>query len=155
MSAIISRMVWFLVVAVALSYAVYLVAGSIVHAQASRENQAVVIRDELGAGVHHLSGMIMVPTSCDELSVHTEAISGLPAPARAARAGGQADNTYTLRFRTWHEPSIDCISGLTPRYFRIILFAPSADIQFTATLDGTGLPIIVMPTLPGRALLEL
>lgn len=139
MSAIISRMLWFLVVAIVLSYATYLVAGSVVHAQASRENQAVIIRDELGAGVHHLSGMLMVPTSCDQLSVRTEAISS---------------STFTLIFRTWREPSVDCIFDETPRYFRAILFAPAVGVQFTATLDGAGLPIVVLPALPGRALLE-
>ncbi len=135
MGAIISRMLWFFVVASVLAYAVYLVAGSIVHAQESRENQPIIVRDELGPGAHHLSGMIMVPTPCDQLSVRTEAL---------------ANFTYVLVFRTWREPSVICEMNEVPRYFRTVLFAPSAGVTFIATLDGVGFPIIVEPALPSR-----
>ncbi len=139
MSAIISRMMWFFVVAIVLAYASYLVAGSIVHAQASGENLPVVVRDELGAGIHHLSGMVMVATPCDELSVRVEEISR---------------SVYALLFKTWHEPSVECALDPTPRYFRTVLFAPAAGVEFTATLDGAGFPIVVLPTLPERSALE-
>lgn len=140
MGVIISRMLWFFVVASVISYATYLMAGSIVNARASQKNQPVIIRDELRPGEHHLSGMIMVPTPCDELSVRTEAVSS---------------STFTLVFRTWHEPSVTCSSDEVPRYFRTFLFAPATGVRFTATLDGAGFPIFVMPALPGRAATEL
>ena len=130
MSAIISRMLWFFVVASLLAYATYLVAGSIVHAQASREYTPVTVRDELGQGVHHLSGMVMVPTRCDDVSVRAEEVSS---------------GTYTLVFRSWREPSTDCPADETPRYFRAVVFAPSVGVQFTASYDGTGFPIVVLP----------
>lgn len=135
MGAIISRMLWFFVVASAIAYAVYLVAGTIVHAQESRENQPVIIRDELGPGIHHLSGMIMVPSPCDQLSIRTEEV---------------ADYTYELIFRTWREPSVDCTNEQVPRYFRTILMAPSTGVTFTATFDGTGFPVIVVPVIASR-----
>ena len=135
MGAIFSRMLWFFVVASILSYATYLVVGSLAHAEASGENLPAVIRDELGQGVHHLSGMVMVPTPCDQLSLRTEAVS---------------DYTFVLVFRTWREPSADCMAEETPRYFRALLSAPSTGVEFTATLDGAGFPIIVLPTLPSR-----
>lgn len=136
MGAILSRMLWFFVVASLIAYALYLVAGNIVSAQASGEHIPVVVRDELGQGVHHLSGMLMVPTPCDQLSVRVEPSS---------------DTTFVLVFRTWREPSVDCAMDKTPRYFRAILFAPSTGIGFTATLDTIGFPILVLPTVPGRA----
>src|SRR3989344_5129458 len=136
MKEMVSRLLWIVVTTVTLSYATYLVAGSIVHAQGSRENQPIIIRDELEPGVHHLSGMVMVPTPCDQLSVRIAAISS---------------SMYTLLFRTWREPSVECNADEMPRYFRTIVFAPSVGVQFTATLDGAGFPIVVMPALPGRA----
>ena len=93
MRAIFSRMLWFLVVASFVAYAVYLVAGNIVNAQASGEGIPVIVRDELGRGVHHLSGMVMVPSPCDQLSVRVEPSS---------------DTMFVLLFRTWREPSVDC-----------------------------------------------
>jgi len=136
MGAIFSRMIWLLVVASLVAYATYLVAGNMVNAEASGENIPVIVRDELGQGVHHLSGMVMVPSSCDQLSVRVEP---------------RSDITFVLVFRTWREPSTDCILDETPRYFRAILFAPSTGVGFSATLDGLGFPIVVLPALPGRA----
>lgn len=139
MGAIFSRMLWFLVVASLVAYATYLALGTIVNAQASGENDPVIIRDELGQGVHHLSGMLMVPSRCDQLSVRVESAS---------------DVQYVLVFRTWRDPSVDCTEDEIPRYFRAILFAPSTGIGFNATLDGIGFPVVVLPTLPGRTPLE-
>lgn len=132
MREIIQRMLWFTIVASAIAYAVYLAAGSIVNAQASGAYEAVIIRDELAAGQHQLSGMIMVPTPCDQLSVHTQTLSS---------------SQFMLVFTTWHESSVMCAADTTPRYFRATLFAPAAGVDFAATLDGAGLPIVVMPTV--------
>ena len=139
MGALFSRMIWFFVATSLLSYATFLIVGNIAHAQASGKNLPVVIRDELGTGVHHLSGMIMVPTPCDQISVRTEKTS---------------DTAFTLVFRTWHEPSAQCAKEETPRYFRAMLFAPSTGVTFIATLDGAGFPIVVMPVLPSRIVFE-
>lgn len=134
---LVRRLVWFAVVASTFSYAVLLVAGSIVHAQAARLNAPILIRDELGVGVHHLSGMVMVPSRCEQLSVHTEALS---------------TTTYSLIFTTWHEPSVTCEDGEIPRSFREVVFAPSAGVQFVASLDGRPFPVAVMPVVRGREL---
>lgn len=135
MSIVISRMVWFVVVAAVLSYASYLLLGSIVNAQAAGKYEPVLIRDELAPGAHYLSGMVMVPTPCHQLSVRTEAVS---------------DTAFMLLLRTWREPSVDCAKNEMPRHFRAVLFAPSAGIEFGATLDGKGLPIVVLPVISGR-----
>ncbi|MDO8514078.1 MAG: hypothetical protein Q7S50_00880 [bacterium] len=135
MSEMLSRMVWFVIVAVAISYATYITAGSIVNAQARGAYKPVMIRDVLGPGSHHLSGMIMVPTPCHELTLRTEALSAA---------------TYELLFRTWHEPSVDCDEEEIPRPFRAVLFAPSTGVEFIATLDGVALPIQVLPSIAGH-----
>src|SRR5437868_4807703 len=88
-----THMVWFLVFATAAAYGSYLVLGSIVHAHASGIYEPVVIRDELQANKHTLSGMVMVPTACDQLSVETHSLS---------------KTTFALTFRTWREPSVTC-----------------------------------------------
>ncbi len=139
MGAILSRFLWFFVVASLLSYSTFLVVGNIANAHATGKNLPVVIRDELGVGVHHLSGMVMVATSCDQVSVRTEAIS---------------DTTFALVFRTWREPSAKCALEETPRYFRAILFAPSAGVEFVATLDDVSFPIVVAPNLSNRIIFE-
>ncbi len=135
MSEMVSRVLWFAVVAVALSSTVYLVVGSALNARDSGVYESVVIRDELGPGVHRLSGMVVVPTPCHQLSVRTEALS---------------ISTYMLLFRTWREPSVYCAATEVPRYFRAVLFAPSTGVEFGATLDDKGLPIVVVPTISGR-----
>ncbi len=124
------RVLWFAVGAVALSYVSYLVVGSVVNARAAGVYEPVLVRNVFSAGAHHLSGMVTVPSPCDQLSVRTQALSS---------------TTYMLNFSTWREPSVDCKNDETPRAFHAILFAPPLGVQFGATLDGAGLPIVVLP----------
>lgn len=120
---------WFFVTAVALSYMSYLIGGNIVNAQASGATAPVVIRDEVQANSHQLSGMVMVQSPCDQLSVKTQALSA---------------TDYELLFTTWREPSVACKDDPTPRAFRTILFAPPTGVYFIATLDDVALPIAVI-----------
>ncbi len=129
-------MAWFTIVAIALSYSSYLLAGGVINARASGLYEPILIRDVLGQGSHNLSGAVMVPTPCDQISVRTLALS---------------TTAYMLNFETWREPSVDCGNAETPRVFHAILFAPSVGIEFGATLDGVGLPIVVLPVLKQRA----
>ena len=123
-------MAWFFMAALGVSYGTYTVAGSMALANASGVYDPVIIRDEVGPNSHALSGMIMVPTACDQLSVKTNKLS---------------HGEYELTFTTWHDPSVDCTEDATPRAFHSILFAPSAGVTFTAVLDGKSLPIVVTP----------
>ena len=129
------RILWFTVLTVLISYAAYLIVGGIVNAQTSGADATVVIRDELGPNSHQLSGMVMVPSSCDQLSVDTKTLS---------------PTSFELVFSTWQEPSVHCSADETPRFFEKTLFAPAAGITFSATLDGEGLPIAVIPAIAGR-----
>jgi hypothetical protein len=135
MSEVVFRLLWFVVLAAAISYGSYLLAGTAVDAQSSGAYEPVVIRDVLGPGLHNLSGMVMVPTPCDELMVSTQAVS---------------TSSYMLIFKTWREPSVTCASDETPRSFHETLFAPAAGVDFAATLDGAGLPIAVEPVANGH-----
>jgi hypothetical protein len=135
MREFVSHVGWFIVVAIVVAYLFHLIGGGIVTAQASGAYDPTLIRDEVKPNEHHLSGMIMVPDSCDELSVDTEALSSVD---------------YALVFKTWHEPSVPCAHEPTPRAFHAVVFAPAAGVNFTATLDGASLSIATVAVPPGK-----
>lgn len=129
------RLVWFGIVSTTFAYAFLLIAGSVVSAQAARLYDPVILRDELSPGAHHLSGMVMVPSRCDQLTLHTEMLS---------------TTTYALLFTTWREPSVTCEEEEVPRAFREVVFAPAANVRFVASLDGKPFSVVVIPVLPAR-----
>lgn len=127
------RLLWLLVISSATAYMIFLVLGSAIYAKSAEASNIVVVRDELGVNAHHLSGMVMVDTTCQELSV---------------RVDRHAEGHYNLNFETWRIPSVDCIVDETPRAFRAVAVAPSTGVKFTATLDGKPLRITVAPVVP-------
>ena len=133
MADIFRRLLWFFIVSSALAYALFLILGSTIHASAIDQSRIVAARDSLSQGVHNLSGMVMVHSSCAELSVHTTQIS---------------QTEFQLQFTTWNEPTLpSCVEEDTPRSFRALVFAPSVGITFTATLDDQPLIISVIPSV--------
>ncbi|MDB5238490.1 MAG: hypothetical protein JWM46_760 [Candidatus Kaiserbacteria bacterium] len=133
MAEIFRRMLWFFIVSCAIAYAFFLLVGSTITSSAIDASRIIVARDSLSQGAHNLSGMVMVHSSCDELSVHSEQLSS---------------DTYLLQFTTWNEPSIaSCSHEDTPRPFRALVFAPSTGVYFTATLDDQPLGISVIPSI--------
>lgn len=126
------RLVWFFIIACAVSYTVFLVAGSAIRAEAIDESRIVLIRDSLKPGVHYLSGIIMAPSTCAQISERTTQLS---------------TTTYHLIFTSWEEPSVACIREDTPRSFRVVVFAPSAGIEFIGSLDDTPLRLAVIPVI--------
>jgi len=132
MEGALARAAWFIVGAIIIAYLSYLIAASFVGAQAAGLNMPIAIRDDLQPNKHQLSGMVMVPSPCDELTLKTEQIS---------------ETMYELNFTTWREPSVTCADDSTPRAFRTVLFAPSAGVNFVATLDNVALPIAVIPEI--------
>jgi len=123
------RMVWFAIVLTAASFAIFAVLGNFAISSAENEGP-VLIRDVVTPGVHNLSGMILLPLSCDELSTQSKPVSS---------------TTYQLIFETWQDPSIACPEEPTPREFKTVIFAPQTGVTFFATLDGQGFPIQVTP----------
>lgn len=128
---LIRRLVWFFIVASAVAYAIFLVAGNAIYTQALGQSRVVLVRDHLKAGEHHLSGMVMVPYTCEQLSVRTEGVDV---------------HTIHLHFNTWKEPNVDCSREDTPRAFRAVVFAPAVGVSFTATLNGEPLQLAVTPS---------
>lgn len=123
---------WICIVAVVGAYATFLVAGSVMHAKDSGTANPVIIRDHISKGEHHISGMIVVPQTCDLLTLVVKKMD---------------ESTYQLAFATWSEPSVTCLKQESPRVFNTVVFAPSIGVRFTATLDGKLLDTAVYPTL--------
>lgn len=130
MEGVLARLGWFVTGAVIVAYLIFMVLSSVVNAQAAGLNAPIVIRDNVQANVHDLSGMVMVASPCDELSVQTSQVSS---------------TVYQLSFSTWREPSVTCADDSTPRSFHTVIFAPGAGVYFVATLDNAALPIAVIP----------
>lgn len=128
----IRRIVWFIVVASVLTYVGFVFIGSVMHSDAAGTSNAVMVRDELAGNRHYLSGMIMVPSPCDELFVRTQEVSS---------------TTYFIHLDTWREPSVTCPEQEVPRSFHTLLFAPAAGVNIMATINEAMLPIVLVPVV--------
>ena len=120
------RGVWWVVL---LCVGVYLVTsffGNQIMAHASGDKAPLVLRDVLEPGTHHISGMIDVGFSCENVSVD------------AHRTGA----SYELEFNTWRDEA-QCSPGPVARDFALELEGPS-DLVVTATLDGVPIDIALM-----------
>ena len=124
----IARLLWFFCAACLGSYAIFLLVGSTIHAQAIDQSRIVQVRDALKPNLHTLSGMVMVPRTCDELGVSTEEVT---------------PTVHKLVFTTWQLPSVECKVEDVPRAFRAVVIAPAAGIEFIATLDEMPLTVVV------------
>lgn len=133
MAEILRRLLWFFICSCAIAYALFLLAGSTIRASAIDQSRVVQVRDSLAPGVHNLAGMVMVRSTCSELSVRTEQLS---------------DTLFELQFTTWNEASLaTCVQEDTPRSFRALIFAPAVGVDFSATLDGEPLVLSVIPSV--------
>lgn len=132
MADIIRRMVWFGVVASLLAYGTYIVIGTTV--SSSSAQTVTVIRDEISRGEHRMSGIVVVPSTCQQLSVRAEKLS---------------ESAYVLVFRTWSDPALPCPDTSAPRSFHAVVFAPATGVTFSATLDDKILPIRVEQFIAG------
>ena len=128
----IRHVAWFSVLACAVAYAIFLFSGSAMHAGAERVAAPILVRDVLEPGVHHLSGMIQVDSTCKEVVLHTNKVDTF---------------TYALSFSTWEEPSIPCPRETVIRVFNATVFAPAVGVDFLATLDEIPLNIAVFPVI--------
>ncbi|MDR3571368.1 MAG: hypothetical protein P4L81_04170 [Candidatus Pacebacteria bacterium] len=122
------RLVWFAIVATAAFFAIFVVLGNFALLQAQNPG-VLAIHDIVTPGTHSLSGILVLPLSCDELSVATQKVS---------------DTEYLLAFQSWQDPSIDCPKAPAPRAFQAVALAPATGVQFVATLDGKPLPITII-----------
>lgn len=136
MAEILRRLLWFFIVSCAVAYAFFLLVGSTIHANAIDSTRVVIARDSLGPGVHNLAGMVMVRSTCSELTVRTHQLS---------------ETEFQLQFSTWNESSLaSCVQEDTPRSFRALVFAPAVGVSFSATLDDEPLILNVIPSVEHR-----
>ncbi len=130
MLELLRHVVWFFLVASAIAYMLFIAIGSVIHAEARGSTRVITVRDAYQPGQHNLSGMVMVPETCQQLVLSTQ----------------QTDSQeFTLAFTTWREPYVPCQREDTPRSFRAVLFAPSIGVNFFASLDDAPLYISVVP----------
>jgi hypothetical protein len=132
MSEILIRLVWLCAVSTAMAYGFFLLFGSLF---AVHKQTPIVIQDALMPGKHTVSGIVMVPSPCTELTVQTAKLS---------------PTTYTLELQTWEDPSVACQKIETPRSFNTVAFAPTFGIQFVVYLDGKTVPFQIIPVMPSE-----
>lgn len=119
------RAVWIVVVVCTIAYTLFIVIQGFLHANAAN---VTIVHDDVSVGNHHLHGTILVPSSCDEITVRAQQVS---------------TTTFTIMFDSWQHPSPVCLSQATPRDFNTSVFAPDKSVQFIATYNGSSYPIIV------------
>ena len=89
----------------------------------------ILIRDDVYPGVHHLSGTMPVPLSCDDLAVHVVQVT---------------QYSYRIVFETWQNPALTCYKAQTTRDFTVIAFAPTTGTAFAATFDDKPIAVAVV-----------
>lgn len=126
------RLTFFIVFAVLVAGASHIFFGSIIFAAAQEGASAIVLKDEFKNGTHELSGIVMVPSSCHDLTVRTK------------------DVTHTMSaviFETWEQPFIaNCDRSPSPRSVQAVLFG-AENLDIRAIYDGEWVPIQLVSEL--------
>lgn len=94
--------------------------GEVVNASVAQEIQTIRVVDSYENGKHSLSGMVVVPSECVDLTVRVRDIDA---------------KTVALVFETWEQPYRTCTEASTPRAFTASIFAPESTL-FRAFLDA-------------------
>ena len=123
---------WICIAVAAGAYFTYLGIDVFFNKKASKIATPIIVRDNLRPDEHHLSGILLVPMTCDQLKVASRQISKYE---------------YELIFESWPEPSIPCKEEPSARAFKTIVFAPAVGVHFSAILDKKPLPIAVYPII--------
>lgn len=131
--AVVRSLVWlFLIIVMGLG-ATLVVANAIIRAQL-KPQKPLIVRDSIGTGSHTLSGVVMVPSPCDEVTIETLR---------------RSTTSYEIVFKTWREPAIvPCLLQETAREFHAVIFAPSFGVSLTASIDGVPIPTAVISEEP-------
>lgn len=121
---------------IVLSYAAYLFFGSIVNAEIEEPMTRVEVYDfiDTSTKTHRLSGIIMVPTRCHELSVKTKELK---------------PGTYHVYFSTFGDVH-GCADDPQPLSFREYVTAPIVGSEFTASLDWRPLEFVIVSSAHSR-----
>lgn len=125
------RLLMFSIFATLTAVAAELYFGSIIFASAENELQEIVLRDVYREEMHELSGMVIVPTDCYDISIRTRDVTA---------------RVTAIIFETWEQPSVVCEKVPTPRAVRASVFGDK-ELQFRALLDGEWVPLRVVAAL--------
>ena len=130
------RLTVFAVVASIFTYGVLLAGGDVVQASATHIIIVpTVIRDTPEKGAHILSGTLVLPSSCDELSAHILEVS---------------TSSFVITLSTWQDPAITCTKNPVSKWFQTVAFAPPKGVSFAAKLNGEDLPMVIENVAEGQ-----
>lgn len=123
------RLGMFFVFSCLVAFAAHLFFGSIIFAQEAEGDAAIVLRDQYANEVHDLSGMVMVPSDCHDLTVRAKDVDA---------------RVTAIVLETWEQPyRIECSKEPTPRAIHAVAFGP-ATLEFRGLMDGEWVPLKIV-----------
>ena len=123
------RLLWLCMAMALLAYGCSVFFQSVISARDGSASRRIVATDRIGVGVHHLSGLVPVPSPCHVLSV---------------KVSEKSHASYHLTFDTWQEPYRDCTRETVYRRFQAVTFGPSVGSHFSASVDGKPYTLTVL-----------
>ena len=131
-AGMIVRLTFFFVFAILTALVSHIFFGSIIFAAAQQEASAIVLKDAYKRGTHELSGIVMVPSSCHDLTVRTKDVT---------------QTMSAIIFETWEQPFLTgCDRSPNPRSVQAIIFG-SEHLDIRAIYDGEWAPLTLVPAL--------
>ncbi len=122
---------WIIVLVIAGSYFTFAMADFVFN-RTNSSTRPTVIRDIQYGDEHHLTGVILVPSTCDQIKVSPHDLG---------------ENSFHLEFTTWDEPSVKCFNAPAERFFDTVVFAATSSVRFKATLNKKEIPIAVFSSI--------
>ncbi|MBI4068236.1 hypothetical protein HY413_02410 [Candidatus Kaiserbacteria bacterium] len=125
------RLTLFTVTAIAIAYAAHMFFGSIIFAAAEEDASAIVLRDIYKNERHELSGIVMVPSTCHDLTVRAKDIDA---------------RSTAIILETWEQPFASaCDKAPTPRAIHVTAFGPEG-LDLRGMQDGAWVPLTIIET---------
>lgn len=124
-----ARLTLFTVTAVAIAYTAHIFFGGIIFAAAEQNANAIVLKDVYGNEQHELSGIVMVPSTCHDLTVRAKDIDA---------------RSTAIILETWEQPfASECEKAPTPRSIHVTAFGPEG-LDLHGILDGEWAPLTII-----------
>ena len=123
------RLTLFTVTAVLVAYTAHVFFGSIIFAAAEENTNAIVLRDTYKNEQHNLSGIVMVPSICHDLTVRAKDIDA---------------RSTAIILETWEQPfATECDKTPTPRAIHVTAFGPEG-LELHGIMDGNWVPLAIV-----------
>jgi hypothetical protein len=125
----VTRLFIFTIFASLTALSAHLFFGGTIFAEADETSSVISLRDVYENKTHELSGIVMVPSTCHEISV---------------RAKDADARTTVVIFETWEQSyRTGCKKTPTPRAIRVMAFAPKY-IEFVGIFDNNWVPLNIV-----------